>query len=99
MIVSAKRSNVNVGTREHIRGALVHIGQQRDRRDADDALTAVHSLSGLVNRRNRSKRVRALVAYESGSAQLQDGSSANSRSSVCRLRLIRERMFVCLIVG
>jgi hypothetical protein len=28
----------------------------------------------------------------------QDGTSVNSRS-VCRLRLIRERIFVCLIVG
>src|SRR5260370_40746093 len=98
MIVSAKRSNVNVGARERIRGALVHIGRQRDRRDADDALTAVHSLWRLVDRRNRSKRVRALVAYESASTQLQAGSSANSRS-VCRLRLICERTFVCLIVG
>ena len=40
----------------------------------------------------------ALAADDSGSAQLQDGSSVSSRS-VCRLRLISERMFVCLIVG
>src|SRR5216684_700019 len=42
--------------REHIRDKLLHLGRKRGRRDADQALTDVYLLPGLIDRRDRRKR-------------------------------------------
>src|SRR5229473_361519 len=65
--------------REYIRDKLLHLGRKRGRRDADQALTDVYLLPGLIDRRDRRKRYLVEQSVRTGCAVRFD-QNVESRS-------------------